>query len=228
MQYIDEKRSLTEKFLGTASTLLGESTIKLLKIIFSNLEREITLATIVDSENPKSIELKNYIRSIASLSRYIHTETYNKDENPDAEVFFHADKFPVVSLIDDENYYMGVKFHGLPVGDTLTAFILAIYYLAGPREELDPSLAQKIIAIDRPVDLKVCVSSTGSSYSDTVVSAQRLALLNPNVQAEMIDIDLFPALKKHYGIKQVPALIINDETIYFGPKTLDEILDYIL
>ncbi len=228
MHPIDEKMSTHENLTNSSNTLLSKSTKKLLKIILSHLEREVTLATIIDPENPKCIELKNFILSIASLNPYILTEIYNKDENPDAEVFFHADKFPVVSLIDDENYYMGVKFHGIPMGDGLSAFVLALYNLAGPKEDLGTELAEKILTIDRPAYIKICVSPSCPLCSDTIVAAQRLAFLNPNVQAEMIDIDLFPHIKKDYNIKSVPTLIINDEIISFGSKTMSEIIDLIL
>lgn len=51
-----------------------------------------------------------------------------------------------------------------------------------------------------------------------VALAQRIALLNPNVETEMLDISLFKELKNDFKIMSVPALIVNDENVYFGAK----------
>lgn len=228
MNYTDERKYDYEKIIRASHTVLSESTKKLLKIILSKLDKEVTLASIVEPDNPKSLELKDFILNLADLNEYILTEIYNKDENPDAEVFFHADKFPVVSLIDDENYYRGIKFHCIPIGDSLSAFILTLYNLAGAHEAIDPVLAQKIMAIDKSADLKVCVSPSCPHCSDTAEAACKLALLNPNIQTEIIDMDLFSNLRREYTIKNVPALIINDEIVYTGPQTLEDIINHIL
>ncbi|ETJ29229.1 hypothetical protein Q604_UNBC16225G0001, partial [human gut metagenome] len=41
----------------------------------------------------------------------------------------NADKYPVAALLDHNNNYSGVKFHGVPGGHELNSFILAIYNL---------------------------------------------------------------------------------------------------
>lgn len=198
-----------------------------LRTVFAKLDKEVTLATIVDLENPKSIELKDFIISISDLNDYITTEIYNLGENPDLEILFHADKFPVVALLDSENYYSGVKFHGVPGGHELNSFVLALYNLGGPGQALDPTIGEDILKIDKPVNIKVCVSLSCHFCPDVVVSAQRLAMLNPNVEAEMIDLALFPDIKKQYKLMSVPALIINDTEVHFGAKKIDEILEII-
>lgn len=198
-----------------------------LRSVFAKLDKEVTLATIVDPENPKSVELKDFILSISSLSNYITTEIYNLGENPDLEILFHADKFPMVALLDSENYYSGVKFHGVPGGHELNSFVLALYNLGGPGQALDATIGENILKINKPVNIKVCVSLSCHFCPDVVVSAQRLAMLNPNVEAEMIDLALFPDIKKQYKLMSVPALIINDTAVHFGAKKIDEILQII-
>ncbi len=43
----------------------------------------------------------------------------------------------------------------------------------------------------------------------------------------MMDIALFPQLKKEFKIMSVPAVIKNNDKLLFGSKTIDEILDFI-
>ena len=74
------------------------------------------------------------------------------------------------------------------------------------------------------MNIKVAVSLSCHLCPDVVALAQRIALLNPNVETEMIDISLFKELKNDFKIMSVPALIVNDENVYFGAKKLEEML----
>ena len=58
-----------------------------------------------------------------------------------------------------------------------------------------------------------------------VAACQRIALLNPNIQAEMIDTALFPELKEEYKLMSVPAMILNKRDVVFGAKKMSEIVE---
>ena len=208
-----------------SSNFLSDDIKNQLKTIFNKLEKEVTLVSIVDTQNPKSVELRDFVVSISKLSHKVLTEVYNKDERPDIEKLIHGDKFPVVSLLDSNKNYSGVKFHGIPGGHELNSFVLAIYNLGGPGQAIEPAIVEKIKAIDKPTNIKVCISLSCQLCPDVVVAAQRIAMLNSNVETEMIDISLFPEMRKQYNIMSVPAIIINDDKIHFGAKKLDKILE---
>jgi len=52
-----------------------------------------------------------------------------------------------------------------------------------------------------------------------------MALLNPGIEAEMIDAFSFPDIQKKFRIMSVPTLIINDEATHAGGRTIQEILE---
>ena len=133
----------------------------------------------------------------------------------------------MVSLLNSNKDYSGVKFHGIPGGHELNSFVLAIYNLSGPGQALDPNIVEQIKAINKPTNLKVCISLSCQLCPDVVVATQRIAMLNPNVETEMIDISLFPDIRKEHKIMSVPAVIVNDDKIHFGAKKIDEILKLI-
>ena len=109
----------------------------------------------------------------------------------------------------------------------MNSFILALYNLAGPGQAIDDKTLNRIKAIDKPVTLKVCISLSCKFCPDVVAACQRIAILNPHVEASMMDIALFPQLKKEFKIMSVPAVIKNNDKLLFGSKTIDEILDFI-
>ena len=57
-----------------------------------------------------------------------------------------------------------------------------------------------------------------------MAAAQHLAAICSKIEAEMIDIGLFPEMKKEWNLMSVPALIVNGQKPTFGPKTKEEIL----
>lgn len=215
------------KSTSSRSSLLNDALKAQLKGILDRMEKEVTLVTIVDESNEKSIELRDFVLDIADLGDKLHAKVYKKGENIEVEKAVNADKFPVVSLLNHENNYSGVKFHGVPGGHELNSFILAIYNLAGPGQQIDPSTLEKIKLLNKKTNIKVAVSLACHLCPDVVSAAQRIAILNPLVETEMLDLANFEEIKAKYKLMSVPAIIINDEKVSFGAKKLDEIIEMI-
>ena len=233
--YVERKAAqpaeeVKEQDLGSVtrqSKLLNDELRVQLKGVLERVEKPVTLISIIDEGNAKSLELKDLIIDIGALSDKLNVELYKKGENREIEEKIHADKYPIVALLDEENNYSGVKFHGVPGGHELNSFILAIYNLGGPGQQLSDELLEQIKGLDKKTNIKVCVSLSCHLCPDVVVSAQRIAIENKNIEAEMLDIANFKALKDQFKVMSVPALIINDEKIYFGAKKMNEILELI-
>lgn len=209
------------------SKLLNDVLRNQIKSILAMMEKEVTLVSIVDETLEKSIEFMDLILDMASLGEKLKVEIYKKSENPEMEVKINVDKLPVVALLDENKNYSGVKFHGVPGGHELNSFILAIYNLAGPGQAIDKTLLQEIKAFDKKTNIKVVVSLSCTLCPDVVVASQRLAMENENIETEMIELSLFEDIKRKYRIMSVPAIIVNDDKIYFGAKKINEILDLI-
>ncbi len=195
--------------------------------VFSKLERHISLVVLTDPSYDKSLELANFAKEIGGLSEYIEVRCFNVDENKVDQEQMHYDKLPVMTLFDEKGSYTGVKFCGIPGGHEFNSFILAIYNLAGPGQAIEEATKARIQAIQTPVTMQVAISLSCHFCPEVVVAAQRIALLNPFIEAEMIDISLFKEFKKKYNIMSVPALIINESKIVFGPQTIESILTMI-
>ena len=109
----------------------------------------------------------------------------------------------------------------------INPFVLAIYNVGGPGQEIEKRHQKAIDKIDKNVNLKVCVTLACHYCAQEVMHCQRIASLNDNVQAEMIDATLFKDLVDKYKIERIPLLIVNDEKTFVGQKNMDEILDII-
>ena len=208
------------QFEGT-SPLLDEKLQGELKKIFGKMEFPVTLKAAIDMEDEKSKEMALFLKTAASLSDLLTLELYTPQEAESLE--FHTDYLPATGLYKD-GVYSGVSFHGVPGGKEINSFVLAIYNLSGPGQEIGRGLVKKIQKNKKPANIKVCVSLACHHCPAVVAASQRIAILNPMVEAQMLDANLYPELVERYGITRVPFVILNDETTYTGPKTIEELV----
>lgn len=222
----NEVPTSNNKALSGRSNLLNDTLRNQLKGILSKIENNISLVSIVDESNKKSIELRDLVLDISDLSDKISAVIYKKGENLEMESKIHADKYPVVALLNKDSNYSGVKFHGVPGGHELNSFILAIYNLAGPGQALNEDLLNEIksLSLDKKTNIKVAVSLSCHVCPEVVTATQRIAIENPNIETEMLDLSNFKDIKDKHKIMSVPALIINDSKVYFGGKKLEDIV----
>lgn len=235
-EYVAETPSRQEKSnesqsnnlpIGGQSKLLNDTLRTQLKGILDRMEKEVTLVSIVDESLPKSLELRDLVLDIANLGDKLNVQIYTKGTQPEIESKINTDKFPVVALLNDRGEYSGVKFHGVPGGHELNSFILAIYNLAGPGQNIDDKILSDIKSIDKKTNIKIAISLSCHLCPDVVISSQRIAIENENIEAEMLDLSEFSDLKSKHKIMSVPAIIVNDEKIYFGAKKIEEIISLI-
>ena len=135
-----------------------------------------------------------------------------------------ADGAPGLEILRSDGVSSGITFHAVPGGHEFNSFILALYNVAGPGQELREETREKIEQISAPADVKVLMSLSCTMCPDVVVAVQRIAAERSDVRAEIYDIRYFPALKEKYSIMSVPCMIVGEE-LYFGKKNIDEIAD---
>lgn len=125
--------------------------------------------------------------------------------------------------------YTGLAFHGVPGGHEFNSFVLGLYNAAGPGQPLGEELVERAMSIAEPVNVIVLVSLTCTMCPETVLSAQRIASLNPNVRAEAYDVSRFPEMKDQYGAMSVPCIVIDhadgSQHVEFGKKNIPQMLD---
>ena len=150
-----------------------------------------------------------------------------KGEDKELEAEVNAENYPMIALLKETKEYSGVKFSGIPAGHEFNSFVLAVYNLSGPGQGVEESVQNRVMAVKRRVKLQIAISLSCHFCPETVIAAQHLAILNPQIEAEMIDISMFPQLKKTYSLMSVPALIINEKQTVFGALSMEQILEQI-
>lgn len=210
--------------LAKAGEWFPEAMKEQLKGIFSKLNKKVTIVNIVDPATKKTLELGSFLEEFSTLSDLIELREVTKGTDSELEKAIHLDRLPCAVLLDESGQYTGIKYSGIPSGHELNSLVLAVYNVGSPGQEIDEATKERIKSLPKN-KITICVSLSCHFCPDVVAACQRIASLNHQVEAEMLDTALFPELKKEKRLMSVPAMIINDDKVVFGAKSMDEILD---
>lgn len=187
--------------------------VEQLKTIFGRLTKDVILQVLGD-DSQLSQELTSFVDELAKLDSHLQVAT--------APVPADLDLAPQIRLLVD-GLDTGLHFAGVPTGHEINSLILGIYNVAGPGQEIAPELVERIKALPA-TEIEIGVSLTCHFCPDVVVACQRMASLNPQVTATMIDLQHFPQIREERQIMSVPATMIDGGPVIFGSQTLEELV----
>ena len=196
------------------NSFLDADTRAALAPVLGRFTNPITLR-LYDDHSDLAREDAEMIKELAGLSDKVSYEVV--DSVPGKE---HT-----IAILNDKKEETGLRFHGVPGGHEFNSFILAMYNVAGPGQDVGEALQKRIDSIDTPKALTIAVSLSCTMCPDLVAAAERIAADNPNVTVDVYDLAHYPELQKKWNIMSVPCLIVNDKDVHFGKKGVEEILD---
>ena len=211
----EESRASLAPEPETSGNFVSADMVPQLNAVFERMGSKLTLE-VGTNGSEKSAELLSAMQELAALTDKLSVK----------EVKGEADT-PYVRLLKEDGSFSGLAFHGVPGGHEFTSFILGLYNAAGPGQQIDDADKERILKLDKKISFKILVSLSCTMCPDLVVAAQRMASLNPNVTAEVYDVNLFPQLRSQYKVMSVPCLVTNDSDVSFGRKNLTELLDHV-
>ena len=189
-----------------------------LDAVFARMERPLLLKLYLD-DRAVSKELEQFITALAELTDKLAVDI--------AERGASGDNAPCVTVCRANGTETGLAFHGVPGGHEFTSFVLGLYNAAGPGQAIGSDIKRQIAAITNTVNMKILVTLSCTMCPDLVVAAQHIAAENTNITAHVYDIRHFESLKERYKVMSVPCLVINDDEIAFGKKSMEQIIQLI-
>lgn len=212
-----KKHGMSDGSSGKDSELFTAEMRAQLSTVFERMEQPLVLKLYLD-ERPVSGELEAYAKGLADMTEKLTVDVVQGDAGADA---------PCVKLYHSDGTYSGLAFHGVPGGHEFTSFVLGMYNAAGPGQAMEDGIRQRIQRIDKKVNIKILVSLSCTMCPDLVVAAQHMAAVSDNITAEVYDIQHFEALKKKYNVMSVPCMVINDEHVFFGKKSMAQLVEIV-
>lgn len=195
-----------------------------LETVFERMENPLVLKLYMD-DRPVSKELQEYVEALTKMTDKLSMEIATDSMSTANTTTDNAEEFLPCVKIYKGGVYTGLAFHGVPGGHEFTSFVLGLYNAAGPGQTMDEELRNQIINITNQTDIKILVSLSCTMCSDLVIAAQHIAAVGENINAEVYDIQHNESLKNKYNVMSVPCMVINDEQVHFGKKSMQQILE---
>ncbi|WP_317930163.1 alkyl hydroperoxide reductase subunit F [Halioxenophilus sp. WMMB6] len=178
-----------------------------------NIVNPIAL-TVSINDSAKSQELEALCREIAELSEKVSLTIKTGDRG----------RLPRMAIAP-EGETPRVSFAGIAMGHEFTSLVLALLQAGGHPSKAAPEMIEQIKGINKPLNFEAYISLSCHNCPDVVQAINLMAILNPNIQATMIDGGVFPQEVEELGIMAVPSLYLNGEPFGNGRMTLAEIVN---
>ena len=205
--------------------MFNDDLSKQVKEIFADMPKEITIALFTDKNGCETCpETTAYMEEVAALGEKINLTTYDINDDSAIAKSYNVVMVPSIVLLDHKGDYHGVKFNGMPAGHEINSFIPALLETAGLESEVPEPLKGQIEAVKKDVNIKVFVTLSCPHCSGAVQKAHKLAMMNPNIDAEMVEAQTFTELSNKHNVSGVPKIVINDTLEIVGNQPIDAFL----
>ncbi len=194
--------------------MLDQNLLDAVKAYSANMTRPIVI-TLGQGQHPKRGELVDFLEKIASTSDKIGFDKTATDDSLS----------PISFKIATENRDTGIVFSGIPAGHEFTSLVLAILQAGGHTMKLDEGIQDLVKRIQKPLKFQTFVSLSCHNCPDVVQALNQFALLNDNIESEMIDGGVFPELVAEKNIQGVPAVFLNGKPFLNGKVDTARIID---
>lgn len=208
--------------------MLNEDIRKQLKEIFEGMKNDVTIALFTKEEPCETCEeTESFMKELVSTSEKLHFKQY--DINVDKEITkeYGVELTPSIVLLDNNEEYKRIKFNGIPAGHEINSLIAAILEVSGNSNNLPKPIEERLKKVIKPINIKVFVTLSCPHCPGAVEKAHKLALENPNINAEMIEAQTFYDLSDKYNVSSVPKIVINDKYEFVGNQPFEEFLNNI-
>ena len=180
----------------------------------ADLKGDISI-TLQKGSHKKRDELVSFLNDVCSVSNQLNLVEI--ENVPGA-------RSPLSFTLSLDGADSGIIFTGIPGGHEFNSFVLAILQLGGSDLKLDENIKSIISSIDEELAFEVFISLDCHICPEVVQALNKFAILNDNINCEMIDGGLFPDLVEKNDIQGVPTIFLNGEFFSSGKTDIAKIL----
>ncbi len=196
-----------------------------IKEMFNTIDSEVTLHMFTQKDHCLLCnETLSLVEQVSAQSDKVILDHCECDINSEKAQKWKIERHPAI-VVEGKGKGL-IRFYGIPSGYEFGSLIESIIMSGSNKDsDLDPSLIEEIEAIDKPLHLQVFVTPTCPYCPTAVLTAFKLAMLNENIIADMVEATEFQELSMKYSVQGVPKTIINDNWDVVGgvpPQTVME------
>ena len=171
-------------------------------------------------------QTRQLINELATLNDKIKVEIHDFLAEADKAKEYGVDKVPALIIMGEKDY--GIRFYGLPYGYEFQTLLESIINVSRGRTDLSEETKNKLKEITKPIHIQVFVTLTCPYCPMVASTAQKFAIENDLIRADVVDISEFPHLALKYAVMGTPKTIINEKVEFVGAFPEDLFLEHVL
>lgn len=199
-----------------------------LKNEFSKITEDVNIAFFATNEQDKCEHCDNIraiIAEIDDLSKHLKFNMYDIEKDAELAAKYRVKMAP--ALVFTQNETGNIKYYGVPSGYEFSSFIDDIMDIGTKSNDLDDEVKKGVSEIQDDVHIMVFVTPTCPYCPAAVRTAHKFAMLNENIQADMVEAYEFGELADKFNVQGVPRVIINEKEGFEGALQPDKFLEKI-
>lgn len=145
----------------------------------------------------------------------IELEVYNFVTDKEQVEKYKIDKIPALAVTSEDKDY-GIRYYGIPSGYEFSSVLEDIQEVAKGEPSVSDETKKLMTKITQPLHLQVFVTPTCPYCPGAVLMAHKLAMINDNITADMVEATEFPHLSIRYNVQGVPRTVISENDAIEG------------
>jgi len=171
-------------------------------------------------------QTRRLINELAALNDKIKVEIHDFLAETDKAKEYGVDKVPALIIMGEKDY--GIRFYGLPYGYEFQTLLESVINVSRGKTDLSEETKNKLKEIKTSVHIQVFVTLTCPYCPIVASTAQKFAIENDLIRADVIDISEFPHLALKYAVMGTPKTVINEKVEFVGAFPEDLFLEHVL
>ena len=171
-------------------------------------------------------ETEELYKEVIELSDLLKLETYTIENNKEKFDEYKVERIPT-AVIKGHNKGL-IRFVGIPAGYEFTTLLEDLIDASKGKVDLKERNKRKVEAVKEPLHIQVFVTPTCPYCPRAVRIAHKMAFLNENILADMVEASEFPNLSEKYGVYAVPKIVVNDKVEFEGALPEDQFIREVL
>jgi glutaredoxin-like protein len=193
-------------------TFISGENANTVSTILKNLEKKVKIILFTqEMECQFCRDTKQLLQELGTLSNgNIIFESFDFINDQNQAKHFGIDKIPATVILNEAGTDFGIRFYGIPSGYEFSTLLEDIQMISKGKPEVSDDTLKAIHNIINPLRLQVFVTPTCPYCPGAVFTAHKLAMLNENITADMVEATEFPHLANKYQVYGVPRTMIGE------------------
>ncbi len=154
------------------------------------------------------------LRELASLSDVISLRTHILADEREEAAKYGVEHVPGIVMRGQQGG--ALKLYGMPGGTEFPSFLDTLTDLSRGQILLSEESVKDLRTVKEDIRVKVLIGSMCPYSPGMARAAFQMALINPHVQAEVIQVDEFAEMGKRYELQAVPFTLIGERIAIHG------------